>query len=211
MIINNFNKKKYIGRTNNPKNRKATHFNLLRQGKHHSKKMQDDFNIYGEENFEFVILKENVSNSEEEELKMIYSNDNGYNMIKQSKGVSNYIHHGESNGMYGKKHSEESKIRMSESTKGMYNGEKNPFYGKKHSEESRRKMSESKKGQGENIPKSDSHREKIKMSNPKRKPVIIDDVKYNSINEASKILGIDRKTITYRLNSKNFKNYNYDE
>lgn len=211
MIINNLNNRKYIGRTKHPKDRRATHFNLLRQGLHHSSKMQKDFDIFGEENFEFVILRENVLDSEKEELELINLNNDGYNMIKQSKGVENYIHHGNSNGMYGKKHTEESKNRMSETKKDMYVGENNPFFGKNHSEESKEKISNSKKGNGKNIPKSDSHREKIKMSNPKRKPIIIDNVKYNSIGEASRILDIDRKTITYRLNSKNFKNYNYDE
>lgn len=58
-----------------------------------------------------------------------------------SKAVSN-----SKNGMYGKKHTEESKHKMSVSTTGMYAGSKNPMYGKKHSEESKQKMSEHSKG-----------------------------------------------------------------
>ena len=42
----------------------------------------------------------------------------------------------------GKRHTDETRRKMSESLK----GEKNPFYGKHHSEEARRKMSEAKKG-----------------------------------------------------------------
>lgn len=41
----------------------------------------------------------------------------------------------------GKKLSESHKKRLSESHKGKFNGENNPFYGKKHSIESRKKMS----------------------------------------------------------------------
>ena len=45
-------------------------------------------------------------------------------------------------GQVGREHTEEEKIKMSESLK----GEKNPFYGKHHTEESRRKNSEANKG-----------------------------------------------------------------
>lgn len=62
-------------------------------------------------------------------------------------------HYGEKNGMFGKKHSEESKIKMkrkfteehkaklSAAKKISYIGSGNNFYGKKHSAESRLKMS----------------------------------------------------------------------
>ena len=49
---------------------------------------------------------------------------------------------GENNPFYGKKHSEESKRRISEARK----GENNPFYGRKHSEESKKKNAEAHKG-----------------------------------------------------------------
>ena len=176
MIINNSNKRKYIGRTNRPKDRKATHFNLLRQGKHHSAEMQKDFDLYGESAFEFIILNNDVSEEEIEELELslIKANENGYNMINQSKRIDNYIHHGESNGMYGKKHSDESKERMRESKKGMYDGEDNPFYGKKHSDETKNKISEKNKGRLKGIPKSEEQKEKMRNSSPKSIPVIIE-------------------------------------
>jgi hypothetical protein len=52
---------------------------------------------------------------------------------------------GENNGMYGKQHSEESKIQMSEKAK-VRTKEKNSMYGKQHSEESKIQMSAKKKG-----------------------------------------------------------------
>jgi hypothetical protein len=54
----------------------------------------------------------------------------------------------------GKKHSKETKKKMSESKKRMFIGDNNPFYGKHHSEESRNKISKSRKGltKGENNP-----------------------------------------------------------
>ena len=52
---------------------------------------------------------------------------------------------GENNPMYGKKHSEETRKKMSEHHADV-SGENNPFYGKKHSEETRKKMSDAIKG-----------------------------------------------------------------
>lgn len=52
------------------------------------------------------------------------------------------LHHKGKKHLKGKKFSEETKRKMSESFK----GEKNGFYGKKHSEETKQKMSESCKG-----------------------------------------------------------------
>ena len=53
---------------------------------------------------------------------------------------------GESHGMYGKTHSEESLVKMSAARKGLYLGELHPMFGKHHTEESRAKMSKSLKG-----------------------------------------------------------------
>ena len=46
----------------------------------------------------------------------------------------------------GFRHRKESKEKMSVSKLNIYKGAKNPFYGKKHSDKSRKKMSESRKG-----------------------------------------------------------------
>lgn len=54
----------------------------------------------------------------------------------------------------------------------------------------------------------------IRKNNPNyickhKKPIIIDDVEYDSITEASNKLLIDRSLIRYRLKSKKFNNYSY--
>jgi phosphatidate phosphatase PAH1 len=67
---------------------------------------------------------------------------------------------GENNPMFGRKHSEESKRKNSESTNVI--GENNPMFGRKHSEESKRKNSESQKG------KKYSNETKRKMSESQR-------------------------------------------
>lgn len=54
-------------------------------------------------------------------------------------GVHRY---GEENPFYGKRHTEESKKKMSNSTIGVYAGKNNPMYGKQHTNEARDKMSQ---------------------------------------------------------------------
>lgn len=77
-------------------------------------------------------------------------------------------------------------------------GEKNPFYGKQHSDETKEKLREKKTG---------------KYYGEQNIPFTIDDIKYNSLGEASKKLGIHITTIRWRLISKNkkFENYQYDK
>jgi FKBP-type peptidyl-prolyl cis-trans isomerase len=53
---------------------------------------------------------------------------------------------GERHGMYGKKHSEESLVKMRKAQSTREWGERHPFYGKHHTEETRKKISESRKG-----------------------------------------------------------------
>jgi group I intron endonuclease len=86
---------------------------------------------------------------------------------------------GKENPMYGKKHSEESKKKISQSTIGI----KNHFYGKKHSEEVRKKMSDKAKGR----------------KNNNSKKIIINNIEFESISEASKILKISKYIIKKRF------------
>ena len=72
-------------------------------------------------------------------------------------------------------------------------GENNPFFGKQHSEETKKKLSEIRKGK--------------KPTNMKQ--VIIDDIIYESLAEASRQIGIPSPTILWRINSKNKKYEKY--
>lgn len=55
--------KKYIGSSMNPKLRKRQHYADLRHNRHYNKYLQNSFNKYGEDNFEWIVI-ENVDNSE---------------------------------------------------------------------------------------------------------------------------------------------------
>lgn len=57
MIKNIINNKIYIGESVNIFKRWEEHKDSLKNNKHHSIKLQNDYNIYGEDNFEYKILK----------------------------------------------------------------------------------------------------------------------------------------------------------
>jgi group I intron endonuclease len=143
--------------------------------------------------------------------------ENMENLTKEERQIK-FGKFGELNGMFGKNHSEETKKIISEKNLGNKNssgrimskeqklmlsdiakervGENNPFYGKTHSEETKKKLSEKRKGiQPTNI-----------------KPIIIDNIKYSCVREASEKLNIKEQTIRYRClsNNEKFKDYNYE-
>ena len=84
-IENLVNHRKYVGRTSNLKNRIKLHKNNLLGNRHPNKLLQDDFNKYGIDNFEFYVLQEgeNLGRSTAEKdwiLKLkTYDNRYGYN------------------------------------------------------------------------------------------------------------------------------------
>lgn len=126
---------------------------------------------------------------------------------------------GEKNGMFGKTHTpevrkilseinighsrnkgiplkESTKQKLSEKAK-LRTGEKNHFYGKHHTEETKQKLREKSTGK----------------DNGQGHKIVINNVNYNSISEASRKLNIPCPTVLWRLKSKNpkFINYKYAE
>lgn len=57
-IVNKTNGKKYIGSSRNIQSRWSKHKSLLRHNKHENIKLQNAWNKYGEEMFEFIIVEE---------------------------------------------------------------------------------------------------------------------------------------------------------
>ena len=108
-------------------------------------------------------------------------------------------------------------------------GEGNPFFNKTHnedsiskmkaaakhrptqSEETKYKRSVSLKGHKNNlgVKHTDKSIESFRDSNPRNKKVSIDGVIYRSVRESGRQLGIPHETITQRIKSKNFINYQY--
>lgn len=136
IITNNLNNKIYIGQTIN---------SVEQRFKEHCRKnntaIDKAIKKYGKENFSVETLCTANSIDDLNELERYYislaDSKNpkiGYNMCDGGNNTSGY-HHKES-----------SKIKMSNSRKGMFAGENNPFYGKHHTEEQKLKWSAERKG-----------------------------------------------------------------
>ena len=139
---------------------------------------------YGWENIKHEILFENLSKEDacQKEIELIAqykSNDPefGYN---QSLG-------GES-GNFGRRHSEETKQKMSEAQK----GEKNHGFGKHLSEETKKKISEAHKGK----PLSKEHVAKIAEANKKTVICIETGELFNSVKEAAEYAKVNQSHLS---------------
>ena len=104
---------------------------------------------YGIDNFKFTIIEEcsdeDMSNREIFWINKLNTcvkdkNSWGYNMTHGGECL-----YGEENPFFGKKHSKETKDKLSEFAKAR-TGSLNPFYGKKHSEETKQKISKANRG-----------------------------------------------------------------
>lgn len=181
VFTNKINKKQYVGQSINIKERYKQHF---KDAKHDNLLFHRALNKYGEENFNFEIIEENIPLEyigEREKFWIIKLNTkvpNGYNLTDGGEGT------------FGYKHTEEAKIKMSKAKKGKFThlqsdetrkkiseankGRKPSAYciqkikeartGTHLSDETKIKISEATKG----IPKTEEHVEKVKKSLNKR-------------------------------------------
>jgi len=159
----------YVGSTKrNPAQRMKEHFRRLRNQSHSNVILTSEWRKYGEESFVFDVIEvcddEILSQREDHYIRILSSlAPNGFNCQTADRPVMTDVTRskmsksktGELNSFYGKKHSEASRARMSNSLKGMrltdahrdsirisVTGDRNPFYGKTHSEETKKKISE---------------------------------------------------------------------
>lgn len=232
MIQNIINNKIYVGSTVNYDKRKKAHIRSLRGGYHDNRLLQNEFDLYGEDNFKIIRLCETNSEKERFDIEAsiigkLRTYENGYNLSVDGRGK--YIitdktrlkmsrnTKGENNPFYGKTHTKETKEKLSKMAKESNKGEKNPFYGKKHKKESIEKMKESydklKNSGWTNPQKGVPKTEKAKLNNakaqPSRKPVHAEGKNYISISACAKDLGVVNTTINNRIKSEKYPNYYY--
>ena len=227
-IVNLTNNKKYIGQTSDQGGyevRWDKHKRLLRSNNHVGRNgkadhLQNAWNKYGEENFEFILLHELTFNNEEELIKELnrlevyyikewnlLNRNLGYNISSGGSSGNNFAgkseeemneikqkmsekRKGKNNPFYGKHHTEETKRKISEYNKGRYEGKKNPFYGKAHSEEVRKKISEHNKGR-----KNYSRAKAVAMIDIETNEVLMT---FDSMADANEYLGKPRDASSIR-------------
>jgi len=159
LITNSKNKKKYVG---------ITKFSIEERFSQHSKRgfiLTEAIKKYGEQNFSIELIEEVESAERAYELEQYYIKKyntkvpNGYNLTdggdglygviiseedrKRRSEVMKKLHKEKRTGMHGKKHTEETKKKMSDASKGK---EKPWLIGTKRSEDTKSKMSSSHKG-----------------------------------------------------------------
>lgn len=123
-IRNIINGNIYIGSAVNINGRWSQHISRLKMRKHHSNHLQNAWNKYGSDAFEFLVIEEcEVSKLIEREQYFIDTLSPKYNICRTAGSP------------LGIKHSTETRAKISEVRKGV-----------KHSTETRAKMSEAKKG-----------------------------------------------------------------
>lgn len=224
----------YIGQSIDLEKRKKSHFRALNGGYHENSKLQNSYNKYGADAFEFSVLEsadyispDDLSNLE---IKHIAENlalsDKGFNLTpggtnppvivytaEMREAISKRVT-GKGNPFYGKHHSEETKARLRESSRKLI-GNKNGFYGKTHRptwKEERRAIYDKKIASGWTDPKIGSKKPKaaveaMKEHMPHRKQIEVDNIVYNSMSECSRKTGIPLSTISKRLKLDSFPNY----
>lgn len=128
-IRNKINNKYYIGQSVNIKNRWKEHKYNLRHNRHVNNKLQNAWNKYGENAFEFKIIKackkQYLDRFEKLYMSTFNTHKNGYNIIpggyynpmlcEECRSKVSQSNMGENNHMYGKKHDIASEILMSKS------------------------------------------------------------------------------------------------
>ena len=193
---NKINGKVYIGQTNQSPSRRWKNGSGYRNQDYFWNAIQK----YSWDGFEHEILFSNLTqdeaNAKEKELISYYKSNNrdyGYNISNGGNSIGKHseetkIKISESN--IGKTHTQESKLKMSKAKK----GRESSFKGKKHTEEAKRKNSESHKGR-----KNPYLAERNKVFNARATSIIQLDENGKFIGEFKSIREASNKTNINRL------------
>lgn len=140
-IRNKINNKRYIGKSDCIYDRWCNHIYHLNTNSHKNIHLQNAWNKYGSESFEFYVVEPCASSDDAYEREKIWINyydsyKNGYNRDLGGSGSLGY------------KHTEETRRKMSELMQQRVKDFNyvHPLLGKKMSEESKKRISESHKG-----------------------------------------------------------------
>ena len=126
-IVNTVSGKAYVGQSQNIKKRIAEHFRLLRRGKHSNPRLQNAFNKYGEDSFVWTIEVwcEDVNDLDSVEEAFLsgearFDEPLFYNIADFAKAP-----------MRGKKHTDETRRKLSEACRKRVHTFKTPEYKEK--------------------------------------------------------------------------------
>lgn len=156
MIKNKVNNKVYIGQAEDIKTRWRWHKSMLNSNAHTNKHLQNSWNKYGKDNFEFTIIEQPFLAllTEKEDFWIKHYNSLnpkfGFNLREagDSGTFNDEIKLKISKGKLGQTHSEETKKKISMSIKQYYltSGNKNPRLGVTLSNETKEKISKAQLG-----------------------------------------------------------------
>ncbi len=171
-IVNTINGHKYVGSAVDMKKRWKRHLYELEASKHHSPKLQNAWNKYGEDAFEFSVIEEC-----ERARKVLLGREQYWMDTLESYGPSGYnIAKHAANPMLGRAHTTETREKMSDAQKGKIISEetraKLSAAATNSSPETRKKISDARKG------KKASAQTRAKMSvSAKNKPPVSEETK----------------------------------
>ena len=192
-IENVCNGKKYIGKSNNIESRWIHHKWLLNSNKHINKPLQNAWNKYGENNFEFSIIHTCNDDSVLPILEKYYISlynsfikNSGYNLTVGGDGCAGRIITDDFRKKIGDFHrGKKLSQKQVEYMKNNFVGSGNPFYGRSHKEETRKQISEHHLSSG--CSKGGN--------NPRAKKVICDGIIYGCATDCGNSYGIKSCTI----------------
>ena len=182
-LTNEVNDKKYIGQTINFKKRMNEH--RVPSGKV-CRLLSKAIKKYGWESFRAEIIDETAKSYDELNLLEIH-------YIKKHKSLATEWGYNLESGGNNKTHSLESKQICREKKQAWWDA---------HPEEKERM---SKQHKGKTL--SQESKELMIKNMPQRKEVMIEGIKYQSIREAARQIGISKQLCMYRLKAKNFPNW----
>ena len=181
-ITNIINEKKYVGQSVDVKSRIRNHRWALRHNRHENDHLQKSFNKYGEDSFRFDIICE-CEESRLDDLERFYIAL--YNCINPNFGYNS-----ETGGSLNKHLSEASRAKMSK----MRSGENSGMWGKKHTEETKAIMREKALGrpmsEEAKLKSSKSHKGKL----AKKLYCIEADMEFPSSLEAAEFAGLKSRS-----------------